>query len=180
MRHLCFSLGIWQGFLVMSGPIKSGQTQTWIPRAYRPVPDPRVCASGCVMHDCLHDAYRTFRKRSIKTQYNNLVKLNPTPREIWGMRGRALCLSQGLFLGPCWWVSWRVGRFPGANFTTPQAPWKTQTDLLPPPVLALGSSLAEGNALIKRGSGLTSSAQTGIYCRLHTTNGENRIYSETR
>lgn len=54
----------------MSVPIKSAQTQTWIPRAYGPVLDPRVCASGCVMHDCLHDAYRSFGNR----RHQNIVQ----------------------------------------------------------------------------------------------------------
>lgn len=129
MRHLLFvfcffSWAIWRGFPVVSGPIKSAQTQAQIPRAYGPALDPRVCASGCGMHDCLHDAYRSFWKEAASKHSTTIWQgLTPYPGrcEAWEEEH---CLSQGLLLGLSWWVSPSVGGFPGVNFTTLQAPEK--------------------------------------------------------
>lgn len=61
--------------------------------------------------------------------------------------------------------AWQVSR---SQFYPPQALQNHETDLLLPLRLALGSSLAEGDALIKHSSGLTSSAQEKMYCGLQS------------
>lgn len=169
MRHLFFSWGIWQGFPVVSGPIRSAQTQTWIPRAYGPALDPRVCASGCVMHDCLHDAYRSFWKEAA-SKHSTTIWRGLTPHlgrsEAWEEE-RSVCLKVSSWVLADEWVE-GLASFQEPILPALKPPKKTQTDLLPPPRLALGSSLAEGNALIKHGIGLTSPALTGMYCGLYT------------